>query len=188
MWIQRTGWGARALKNYGAPLATKFTYKWGREESGLGIGDPPCTNKLLKKWLTATANQHAQIVRSPICTHPYTEKTGDAITVGHKSITLLVKRWCEVRLYTVWHGLAPSKGTVLGRYCTWRAPWCRRCTRSRHVSPFSRPCSRCYWPRYLAISNIFFSVADSGPFWPLGPGSGMGLFRIPDPKSIFLKP
>ncbi len=37
--------------------------------------------------------------------------------------------------------------------------------------------------------HVVDSVADpdpgSVPFWPLDPGSGMGFFRIPDPKTIF---
>jgi hypothetical protein len=54
--------------------------------------------------------------------------------------------------------------------------------------------------RYLAklpqidkseLKPVITSVADpdpgSGAFLPLDPGSGMGFFRIPDPKPIFLR-
>ncbi len=30
-------------------------------------------------------------------------------------------------------------------------------------------------------------IRDPVPFWPLDPGSGIGFFRIPDPKPIFLR-
>jgi hypothetical protein len=41
------------------------------------------------------------------------------------------------------------------------------------------------WDLCLAVLRI--RIRDPVPFRPLDPGSGIGLFRIPDPKLIFLK-
>ena len=36
-------------------------------------------------------------------------------------------------------------------------------------------------------SVLRIRIRDPVPFWPLDPGSGISFFRIPDPKSIFLR-
>jgi hypothetical protein len=37
------------------------------------------------------------------------------------------------------------------------------------------------------FSVLRIQIRDPVPFWPLDPGSGIGFFRIPDPKAIFLR-
>ncbi len=46
-----------------------------------------------------------------------------------------------------------------------------------------------FWLLVRKLNKENTSVADPDPvlFWPLDPGSGIGFFRISDPKPIFLR-
>ncbi len=44
---------------------------------------------------------------------------------------------------------------------------------------------RIWEPAFFAVLRI--RIRDPMSFWPLDPGSGIGFFRIPDPKPIFLR-
>jgi hypothetical protein len=39
----------------------------------------------------------------------------------------------------------------------------------------------------LSDAVLRIRIRDPVPFWPLDPGSGIGFFRIPDPKPIFFR-
>ena len=41
--------------------------------------------------------------------------------------------------------------------------------------------------KFVQKAVLRIRIRDPVPFWPLDPGSGLGFFRIPDPKTIFLR-